>query len=902
MNLLDMRTVIISYGISNLICMVVMVALWRQTHRKFAGLGFWVADFGMQFIAIVLVILRGRVPDLLSMTGSNAVSVGGTILIFVGLEHFTGKRGPQLHNYILLAVFILAHIYFVLFLPSLSVRNILFSSALLAICSQCAWLMLRRVDPENRLVTSSIGHVFIVFCLISIARLVVDLVIPSGNDFFHSNLYDTLVLITYQMLFILLTLALAMMVNHRLSTDLESDIMARKQAEGALRLREREFKTLVENSPDAVTRFDRDGRYQYVNPARAWYFGRSVGEIQGKTVWDLLGPDEMEEGKIADASLKQIFENPKEFTVEYQTKTPEGLRWVQSRGVPEFAEDGSMESVLVVTRDITERMQMEESLAQLASFPELNPQPVIELDLDGNITYLNLAAKRVFPDLKVGGKDHSSLSGLAIIFEEFLKGTILTTTRDIQSGESIYEQAINYVPEYKRVRIYCRDITERKQMESALRQSEEEHRIIVQTALDGFWQIDTQGCFVQVNDAYCRMSGYSEQELLSMKISDLEAVELPEITAAHLQKVMAQGQDRFETRHRRKNGTVFDIAISVQYRDERLFAFLRDIDELMQYALDEIGKVIGSPIGFYHFVEEDQNTLSLQAWSTRTMAEFCKAEGKGMHYPISEAGVWVDCVRERKPIIHNDYASLPNRKGMPAGHAEVTRELVVPTMRNGRIVAILGVGNKPVDYDQKDVEFVSYIADVVWTIVEQKQANERILQLNTKLEQLAMTDELTGLFNRRSFFNRGVEEIRRSQRYHSPLSLLMLDIDGFKAVNDTFGHDVGDHMLRCVADTLLHNIREIDVLARLGGEEFGILLPNTEAADAVKLAERLRLAIEKTSCAVQDQKTSVTVSIGVATRKKEIQSIDGLLKRADTAMYQAKNQGRNRVIVYDKLV
>jgi diguanylate cyclase (GGDEF)-like protein len=284
------------------------------------------------------------------------------------------------------------------------------------------------------------------------------------------------------------------------------------------------------------------------------------------------------------------------------------------------------------------------------------------------------------------------------------------------------------------------------------------------------------------------------------------------------------------------------------------------------------------------------------------MAEFCKAEGKGMHYPISEAGVWVDCVRERKPIIHNDYASLPNRKGMPAGHAEVTRELVVPTMRNGRIVAILGVGNKPVDYDQKDVEFVSYIADVVWTIVEQKQANERILQLNTKLEQLAMTDELTGLFNRRSFFNRGVEEIRRSQRYHSPLSLLMLDIDGFKAVNDTFGHDVGDHMLRCVADTLLHNIREIDVLARLGGEEFGILLPNTEAADAVKLAERLRLAIEKTSCAVQDQKTSVTVSIGVATRKKEIQSIDGLLKRADTAMYQAKNQGRNRVIVYDKLV
>jgi diguanylate cyclase (GGDEF)-like protein len=145
-----------------------------------------------------------------------------------------------------------------------------------------------------------------------------------------------------------------------------------------------------------------------------------------------------------------------------------------------------------------------------------------------------------------------------------------------------------------------------------------------------------------------------------------------------------------------------------------------------------------------------------------------------------------------------------------------------------------------------------------------------------------------------------VEEIRRSQRYRSPLSLLMLDIDGFKAVNDTYGHDAGDQMLRCVADTLLHNIRDIDVVARLGGEEFGILLPNTEAADAVKLAERLRLAIEKTSCAFQDQKSGVTVSIGVATRKKDIQSVDIFLKKADTAMYQAKNQGRNRVIVYNE--
>jgi len=218
------------------------------------------------------------------------------------------------------------------------------------------------------------------------------------------------------------------------------------------------------------------------------------------------------------------------------------------------------------------------------------------------------------------------------------------------------------------------------------------------------------------------------------------------------------------------------------------FAANHSVAALMQRALDEIEELTGSLVGFYHFVQEDQNTLSLEAWSTRTLAEFCKAEGRGLHYPIAEAGVWVDCVRERKPVIHNDYSALPHRKGMPDGHARVVRELVVPTFRQGRVVSILGVGNKASDYDQRDVEVVGYIADVVWVIVERRQVDEEILRLNTQLERMAMTDELTSLRNRRFFFAQGAEEIRRSLRYQMPLSAIMLDIDGFKSVNDAHGH------------------------------------------------------------------------------------------------------------------
>jgi PAS domain S-box-containing protein len=161
------------------------------------------------------------------------------------------------------------------------------------------------------------------------------------------------------------------------------------------------------------------------------------------------------------------------------------------------------------------------------------------------------------------------------------------------------------------------------------------------------------------------------------------------------------------------------------------YAATHTLEALMTQALDEIGELVDSPIGFFHFVEADQKTLSLQQWSTRTRIEFCKADGEGMHYPIGKAGVWADCVRQKQPIIHNDYAALKNRRGLPDGHAEVIRELVVPVMRKDKVVAILGVGNKPVDYNHTDMETVSYLSDVIWEVVTRKK-NEAAWQASEK--------------------------------------------------------------------------------------------------------------------------------------------------------------------------
>lgn len=183
------------------------------------------------------------------------------------------------------------------------------------------------------------------------------------------------------------------------------------------------------------------------------------------------------------------------------------------------------------------------------------------------------------------------------------------------------------------------------------------------------------------------------------------------------------------------------------------------------------------------------------------------------------------------------------------------------------------------------------IYDVTGVAVNKRQLESA----NTKLQELALRDGLTGLLNRRYWESCLEREFARHQRYDNPVSLVIFDIDHFKRVNDTYGHQTGDEVIRTVAEITSQLVRETDFAGRYGGEEFVVLLPGTPLDGAAQFAERLRHAVEQKVLDYQGSPLTFTISLGVAAIGDDMPGYQALLERADKALYVSKEQGRNRV-------
>lgn len=273
--------------------------------------------------------------------------------------------------------------------------------------------------------------------------------------------------------------------------------------------------------------------------------------------------------------------------------------------------------------------------------------------------------------------------------------------------------------------------------------------------------------FLEVNDVFEKITGLESKKIIGQKISDV----LPELLKSKFDWITYYGNlaknlvsTEFEQFSEPLNKWFKIYVSSLQYgyfttlfteiterknafhelnRMKNLFTILLELSqdisefsthELIEKTLDFAEEQTDSTIAFYHFVEDDQSTISLQTWSTNTLQNMCKAVGKGMHYPVEKAGIWAQCIRTRETIVVNDYKNYHIHYGLPEGHAPVNRFISMPVIRYDKIVAVLGVGNKEKDYTKEDVDVLKEISETLWNLISQKRLEDKANEARKKLK------------------------------------------------------------------------------------------------------------------------------------------------------------------------
>ncbi len=376
----DTRTILVGHLAAAVVCALIGALLWLQYRRRFAGIGWWTADFFLQALGALLIVLRGTVPDWMSMVLANLMVVGGALAGLVGLERFVGRRGPQMQNYLLLAAFAAVHSYFAFARPDLSARNLNLSVLLLIICAQCAWLLWYRIPPSMRRTAVVAAVVFAGYCVVSVVRLVVIAVSPIGDgDFFESGGFDKLVLLAYQALLIMLVFGLMLMVTSRLRAEVSTQ--------------EEKFAAAFHSSPYAIilTRLS-DGAILEVNDGFVELTGYSYAEFVGRTTLDLqLWPNRQERAAVLEELAEQKRIRGRE--TQFRKKSGEFFTGLFSADIIRIGDESCLLSSI---DDITERKRIDQELKKIEWLLTRRPQATLEGACDhvppyGDLIELNTA-------------------------------------------------------------------------------------------------------------------------------------------------------------------------------------------------------------------------------------------------------------------------------------------------------------------------------------------------------------------------------------------------------------------------------------------------------------------------------------------------------------------------------
>ncbi|RJP52870.1 MAG: PAS domain S-box protein [Anaerolineaceae bacterium] len=591
---------------------------------------------------------------------------------------------------------------------------------------------------------------------------------------------------------------------------------------------------------EGIALSDLNGNYKFVNPAFCLMTGYSEAELLTKTVFDLKAETQPSESFVESKTTKEGL--PIEVILRRKDKTE-----FISEIIGKQIRIGGQEFVLGTVRDITERKQAEVRLRALTR--------TLALLSDVNQTIVRVREPQAL--FEAACRIAVEKGGFCMAWVGLVEPQTKQVKPVAHAGRTDgYLEKLNITL----------DDSERGRGPAASALRSGEHVVVNDVASDprmAPWRADVLRLGVRASAAFPLIVAGKVCGALNLYAPEPDFFDVAELEL--LDEMAADIAFALEFCEHEEQRKKTDELLRASLRLSE-YALSHSLDELLTKTLDEAERLTGSQIGFFHFVEADQKTLWLQSWSTNTLQKMCTAEGKGQHYPVDQAGVWVDCIRKHRPVIHNDYASLPYRKGLPQGHAPVARELVVPILRGELVVGVLGVGNKPGEYNEQDIEIVSRLANLSWEIVVARRAEDALRKSTETLQTIIQT---------------------------SPLSIIVFDLQGIvsvwnQAAEAVFGWNVSEVIGKPIPFIPPDKFEEVKQVRQQLLEGKTIIGFETERMR--KDGTRIQVSFSATSLYEQtDQATKVLAIISDITERKHSEKIQEAVYRIAQAADQAEN-------------
>ena len=725
-----------------------------------------------------------------------------------------------------------------------------------------------------------------------------------------------------------------------------SDVTERRQAEAALAIERDLLQALMDNIPDTIYFKDTSCRFTRINRAQASVLGvANPDDAIGKTDLDFQ-PYELAKGFYAEELEIVRSGIPLVDRVEFNPTSDGKPRWFSTTKVPILDKNGQVTGIVGMSRNITGRMLAE---GKFRSLLEAAPDAVVVVDKKGIIQLINSQTEKMF------GYGRSEIVGQAV---EVL---VPNPSRDIHQrhrakffanpqlrpmgiGLDLHslrrdgskfpiEISLNPLEAEEGLLVIAaiRDITDRKKVEEALRQSEERFRLIAWATKDAVWDWELQTDQIWWGEGLQKMFHYSSDSTQTNPEWRHDHIH-PE-DRAKVDRVIDQaleGGMEFwskEYRFQRMDGTYADIMDrGYIIRDDagkasRMIGAMMDITERKQAEeiINHQNKMLSSlhqiTLDLLKYREIDQLLNALIELSAKFLdapyVEIMLMEGEalvvkaatqnqtrlvGERVGRNDALLSWQAFDTRDPAVLSDYASWPHRRAM---YDEFLPHAVAdfPILNDEQCLGVLALGRDKPNYEFtfNQIQFGRLFANLTALVLNNAQLREA-------LREQSIRDPLTGLYNRRYMEEALEQHLSRVTRNLHPLGVVMIDIDHFKHFNDTHGHAAGDTLLRELGQLLKNHIRNEDIACRYGGEEFILIMPDASLEAAQQRAEHLRQQAK--GLRVPDAGKSldgITLSLGVAICPQHGRTEESVLRAADAALYQAKQEGRDRVVVAENV-